>query len=321
MLRLIVISLVSGIVNSTPSSDRQDDVCEVDAGVAKTTPTLLQAASLPTRQEYDLLFLRIQKTGSETFGRYVMGDFCTSCDGTYHRDWNQVQVEKANKIVTLLRHPVERTISEFLFLHDNPSVLGDSQWDVMLEIKGAIWKAVVSRNMSQYFAIKQNPSLNRQTMYLAGFKAEKYHGQIPLHNGTNASLLVGIDWHRDGPEILEIAKQHLMSNELTFGLADDYECSLRIISRAYGWPVDEVIARSQTKHHEQDKNALADELIGHGGKHLELLMELRESGSIQKWADVIDQTLKQEIEDANAMDMELYKFAAEVFASRRKGIC
>lgn len=210
----------------------------------------------------DIHFLRIQKTGGSTFGEHILPHFCKAytkknCRGILHEDWNIV--EKAPRIVTLLRDPVERTMSEFHFLKHAKWAFDQSQWDYGSVPKTAaqsLWKDIKDRNITSWLNSTMNPSVNRQTLYLAGFKPPK---RIPsLSTGEKVLLTKGIDWKKDGPELFERAKQHLASNKVVFGLADDYECSMKLFSNVFGWPADKVIARTRKLHvHRQNKTKLA----------------------------------------------------------------
>jgi hypothetical protein len=275
----------------------------------------------------DIGFLRIQKTGSETFGRHVMGVFCgrfqQKCSGIFHNDWNVVKDHDPVNIVTLLRHPVERTVSEFLFLHDNKWAFDQEQWDVPAAVRSSIWNAIEKRNLTQYLSIPQNPSINRQTMYLAGFKPSR---KISISDGVQECLADGINWKLHGQEILEMAKEHLGSRKMTFGLTDDYLCSMRLFAKTYGWPVEDVLGLVQTTHaFQQDKSAIAQSLqllatLQHQGEYPKGLISLRLETS-DKWRDLIDDDLKTQIVEANSIDMQLYQHAKKMFESVTKHVC
>jgi len=298
-----------------------DDACNencTEEEEALTDSAFLQMGVAKRNLRPDISLLRIQKTGGTSFGKMVMPRFCylasQKCEANYHRDWNQAR--RSTNIAILLRHPVERTISEFHFLHTNRWAFDQSQWDVPFDVKDLIWSAIQARDLRSYLRIKQNPSLNRQTLYLAGFKPSY---KINFRSGKSVSIGKGIDWKLHGPELLEKAKEHLTSSKVSLGLTEQFECSMKVFSKAYGWPVDEVLAKAHNISakwlRKQNKTALAYALGGPRKRHGRAVKDF------QKWSDTIDDTLEREIETANAIDMKLYNYAETLFDSRVRGMC
>jgi len=123
-----------------------------------------------------------------------------------------------------------------------------------------------------------------------------------------------------------MAKEHLGSRKMTFGLTDDYLCSMRLFAKTYGWPVEDVLRLVQSTHSfQQNKTVIAQSLqllatLQYQGKYPKGLISLRLNTS-DNWRDLIDDDLKNQIVEANSIDMQLYQYAKKVFESTTKHIC
>merc|ERR1719291_1287602 len=121
----------------------------------------------------------------------------------------------------------------------------------------------------------------------------------------------GVDWNRDGQEILELAKSHLRDPRVTVGINEQFECSLRLFSKALGWDAERALAMSKKlgKKRHQDKDRIPLELLdGHA-------VASQVPGE-RRWAAMIDGWLRDEIERLQVADRELYQLGLEVFQSQ-----
>jgi hypothetical protein len=310
-----LVSSLQGAIASLPGANRR-------AGGTATRAAPSRRLDGPT-----VTFLRIQKTGSTTLADDIMPRFCGAsnhiCYAKLHYDWNQAR--NADHIVTMLRDPVERTVSEFHFLHNNQWAFDQPQWDAFAHedkaVSKKLWSAITNNDIITYLNTPQNPAVNRQTLYLAGFKPHNvlWNGhqrpEILLSDGRAAVVQDGIDWKRDGPEILDMAKNHLNSAKVTFGLTDSYECSMKLFSMALGWPMNGVLRVARNKHaYKQDKKKFVY-LLGTPEQNEAV------SPAHDKWSDGLSKKVKKQIEEANAFDMQLYEYARQLFQARTKGLC
>eukprot|EP00928_Gymnodinium_smaydae_P098060 TRINITY_DN9028_c0_g1_i2.p1 TRINITY_DN9028_c0_g1~~TRINITY_DN9028_c0_g1_i2.p1 ORF type:complete len:213 (-),score=26.22 TRINITY_DN9028_c0_g1_i2:441-1079(-) len=137
-------------------------------------------------------FLRIQKTGGTTFGEHVARRFCGPesdvCKWASHLDYSSALEGWGGRVVTLLRDPVERTMSEFAFIRTKGGNYScrQAQWD----FRNFTWfDSIVNepdedRALQTYLhGYRDNPSRNRQALYLLGFK--KMVGGAPVPGGAS----------------------------------------------------------------------------------------------------------------------------------------
>jgi len=119
-------------------------------------------------------FLRPQKVGGGTF-KDIMQRFCGSqCRYDGHLSWEQMGATGNAFDVTLLRDPVERTLSEFHFMRTQTGkVLSrQGQW----HFTNSTWLEKVQNTRDVHDALDiylhgdpLSPSRNRQALYILGF--------------------------------------------------------------------------------------------------------------------------------------------------------
>jgi len=159
-----------------------------------------------------------------------------------------------------------------------------------------------------------NPSRNRQTLYLLGFKQWTSGGPVPRYT---------YDWEVNHDQILEEAKEHLRSM-VAFGITDCFESSIRFMAPSLGWDADTAI-REVSKLHERsgDKQMLV-ELFDHS-KPLPSVMSsfAGKSQNLMRysWTSLVPPSLAAEIRKRNRVDDELVKYAKQLFAERSGTPC
>jgi hypothetical protein len=271
-----------------------------------------------SRKEYPaaIVFLRIQKTGGTTFGEKILDKQCKkhgqTCAGVYHLDYISASsfrdIHPNAKIVTLLRDPVERFMSEFSFLlmgdahgaYDN--YLKQDQWD-MLNVKddvGVIMKSNKSfeEKAHAYLHLPGSASRNRQTLYLLGFDRQgcpgnPWAGYCNGHseNGQMKGAVPGrmYNWDADGSVLAQRAIRNL--DTIEYGLTDCYLDSLREFSEDLGWNCGTC-----------------------GAEHFHKRQSQEHHGS---WRSMISAGLIDEIENVNSADVEVFREASKRFVKRR----
>jgi len=239
-------------------------------------------------------FLRVQKTGGTTLGAHIMPKFCgPHCRGDKHLSWSQMGKSGNKMDVTLLRDPVERTLSEFHFMRTpTGKVLSrQGQW----HFTNSTWLDMVQNTRDVHDALDiylhgdpLSPSRNRQTLYTLGFS--DWSGE----NQTNVGAMY--DWTDEHNRLLTQAKHHL--NHMTvFGITDCYLTSMQVIAQTFGWDAQAVVDMAKTVHERQQP-------------------ELIVNGTSSKWRQVTDPSIVKTIERLNAVDMDLYYFALATFKER-----
>jgi hypothetical protein len=231
-----------------------------------------------------------------------------------HLDWNQAHDGWTGPIVTLLRDPVERTLSEFYFLRTGKGqsiATTQGQWN----FRNKAWLHSVAHDRVEHAlesflrGDKSSPSINRQALYLLGF-----------YEATGAGSQY--DWSKDYNHLVDQAKANL--DALTvFGVTDCYETSMRVIARTFGWPESEVVKYAGGKHERsQDKTKDISWMRGSSSPFALSPSAINElSGDSQSWRDLSSSALVAAIEEANAVEMELYRYALQRFEVRFGETC
>lgn len=152
--------------------------------------------------------MRIQKTGSTSFGENIMPRFCNAsgqkCYGSLHYSTSSESALAADCRVTFLRDPVERLLSEFTMLrgHEGENLEQD-HWDFAEQDFNWLHSFVNRSDMEDallaYVRSPDNPSRNRQAMYLLGFdrvscRSTVCCGLCTDRHGERGQQLGSVNW-------------------------------------------------------------------------------------------------------------------------------
>jgi hypothetical protein len=158
---------------------------------------------------------------------------------------------KPSTYITLLRDPVERIISHYYYVLRNPSHY--------------LYKDVKSKNMS----LKEYAS--------SGLSVELDNGQTRLISGFNFP-----DHSQPASqEMLEVAKQNLKLHFAVVGIAEEFNKTLIILKKEFGWKMHFYVKENTTKNRPM-KERISKETL-----------------------DVI--------RNYNELDIELYRYAKDIF--------
>lgn len=283
-----------------------DYACAMGDGWAGQSLLQLRADS----KGVGLRFLRIQKTGSTTL-HHTLDHFCSPkqlCKSKFHLDWTQAHHGWTGPVLTLLRDPVERTLSEFYFLRTGKGqgTAHQTQWNY----DNNNWLSSVAHARTEdaldefLYGDPRSPSINRQALYLLGFNEAQGAGSL-------------YDWNNDRSSLLQRAKANLDALPV-FGITDCFETSMRVIARTFGWPEEEVVAYANSQHHRsQDKTENIAWMHTSSSPFALDVGALEEvSGATHSWRDLSSPALIEAIEETNAVDMELYRYAKTRFQER-----
>eukprot|EP00927_Polykrikos_kofoidii_P031497 TRINITY_DN2706_c0_g1_i3.p1 TRINITY_DN2706_c0_g1~~TRINITY_DN2706_c0_g1_i3.p1 ORF type:complete len:465 (-),score=67.42 TRINITY_DN2706_c0_g1_i3:26-1420(-) len=201
-----------------------------------------------------LIFLRIQKTGTTTFANTATAQ-CShfgvmKCDMYYHLDWNYVhslvQLDPRRVIVTMLRNPVSRVISEATFLRKHGAYAEQIQWDYTPDILDRLqaWRDS-NGSFAEFVSLPSNPANNREVRYILGFerpamlccntKCKPRWDEFLSAGGIAPGNVIDDAIKNSGANILDVAKYRLEHDINFFGLTECYESSLLIANQALQW--------------------------------------------------------------------------------------
>lgn len=259
--------------------------------VATTAPSLPKAENPTARAQAKekckkLAFLRIQKTASTTFGQDIMSAMCSAqkqkcnvggwktcarnmpkCNlptSYYHLDfrfaYKLLHGEPAGRacVMTFLRDPVERTMSEFFMLREkHRQFLSFDQWDVHEDDLGPLDTILnikdVSDSFQQYLHYPGNPSRNRQSLYILGFqrvlcKSKRCGGDACVcDEDASATPSKAYSWDSDSQQLLEQAKKNLQQLD-AFGITDCFDVSVEVMAPLLGWDVKAAVKIAKSSH-------------------------------------------------------------------------
>ncbi|CAE7519781.1 unnamed protein product [Symbiodinium natans] len=268
------------------------------AGLAHVQSTTSEASLAPmTSEEFKdklqpkdnsqkctkIAFLRIQKTASTTFGQEIMSKMCGQSRQTCTRSWDRcargmskcslplgfyhleygyahefVSGPGRGCVVTFLRDPVERIMSEYFMLREkHRQFLTFDQWDVhaadLADLDAILGIKDVHQSFHEYLQHPGNPARNRQTLYLLGFhrvqcNSTRCGGDACICEQDDAGYpSKAYKWDQDGPALLEKAKQHLLALD-AFGITDCFDESIKVIAPALGWNTEAALDLAKNNH-------------------------------------------------------------------------
>jgi len=309
-----------------------------------------QAELKAAARQHGLIFLRVQKTAGSTF-EAIAGSECSKlnveCDRHWHLDWNLAShflgmARYASRIVvTWLRDPVERLMSEYKYLQKVPA-FEQAQWDYGPRIQQVLrfWRRsddALELSPTDFTAMSSNPANNRQTLYLLGFNRPDIFGcgdtctnedsatceecshaweRFVRHGGTEPGddLATAIYSAQGVPAavLIERAKRRLSEDVDLFGLVDCFDSSLRYLSRSLGWDVEEA-TRMSRYHLRTGGDDYADPLQLDAAARSRAL-------SVTRHRDELPEEVVRAIEGTNSLDVALHRFAKELLNQRMREV-
>uniref|UniRef100_A0A7S1W0U2 Sulfotransferase domain-containing protein n=1 Tax=Alexandrium catenella TaxID=2925 RepID=A0A7S1W0U2_ALECA len=240
-----------------------------------------------------------------------MKKFCDqptdACLGAGHDDWSQVTENGTyhGSVVTLLRDPVERIMSEFFWLRGGDAESSRADWD----FRNKTWLGIVQnatdveRAWDVYLhGDEKSPSRNRQTMYLLGFRGGRtgeraYDGESPG---------AAYRWDHEPGKYVRWAMERLEAMKV-YGITDCWTPSMRAVARQLGWDaraVEDFTAASTPEY----------------GKHaIDMSAPAKSVGS--SWRRNLSRQKIFEIERLNKVDLMVFRKALSRFTERFGEAC
>jgi len=252
---------------------------------AEASPDYLKATELNVTVEKGpygavtngLILLRIQKTGTSTFGDKIMKKMCglhgIPCDVYWHADWDIISHAayfKERSIVTWIRDPVERIFSEFEYVR-NVGAFEQVQWDYTPEQQAKL-QAVTT--IEEFVKVPGNPANNRATRYLLGFARPNLNcysdcGEMWQPFFTRGGIAPGkqiehaIATGTPAATILAVAKGRLSRNIQLLGITDCFDASLQVLAVQLGWHAPTMLADASVHYRAGGSNATATTTPSH----------------------------------------------------------
>lgn len=297
-------------------------------GVHELTNDFGSATSCPR-----IAFLKIQKTGSSVLGDAIMPNLAKlygqTSIGEHHFEFNHVNKAAPGCVFTMLRDPVERFFSEFTMLRsksklEGPGELTQDQWDWhandLMELRSVQALKPISLAITAYLLSPNNPSRNRQALYLLGFDRvacrDTCCGVCSNHtfNGKKGGYPAHrYNWDRDHGELLARAKRNLLSLR-AYGITECFPESMKVIGSALGWnPAITELLGSVIHLRKQDKSNLAKDLLGFDS--------VSAFHSNSSWRHFVPSDLEAQVRKVNRVDNELVQFARQQFWERQGARC
>lgn len=269
-------------------------------------------------------YLRIQKTGSTSLGQKILPTLAKKHGQKYvshdHLEYNGANKAAEGCVVTTLRDPVERFLSEFTMARwaarEDSAALYSDQWDWHLKdfpvLLGMQTKRSIEDAFLDFLHSPHNPARNRQALYLLGFDRVacrltccgicepglpgQVHGGYPAH---------AYDWDRDHDALLARAKSHLLSLR-AYSVTDCLAASMKPVGLALGWdPEESERMVSSVQFRQQNKTKVFGNMTA--------FFDTRglASGGSTSWLTRINKDLESQIRKVNRVDDELLKFAKQ----------
>jgi hypothetical protein len=267
-----------------------------------------------TNQEHVLIFLHIPKAGGSTLHRIIEKQYEPSTIFTIPSFYSskeefrqaaefqlkEIKVLKGHMFfglpdvlpnpstyITLLRDPVERIISHYYYVLRTPIHY--------------LYKDVKAKNMS----LKEYAC--------SGLSVELDNGQTRLISGFNF-----LDHSQPASqEMLEVAKQNLKSQFAVVGIVEDFNKTLMLLKKEFGWKMPFYVKENTTKNRLL-KERVSKETLDVIKKHNELDIELyRYAKDI--FEDLVNQqdaSFEREIKVFNLLN-GVYQTYRGVYASSR----
>jgi len=288
----------------------------------KAEETSESAESLEFVKNASLRMVSIQKTGTTSFGDFVIPYFCRVGEvcgrSIAHHDWDQATANGAytGPVVTLLRNPVERAMSEFFYLRDTDGLADgrSAHWD----FNNDTWlEAIQDENISKALDVyihgyPKNPSRNRQTLYVLGFRGRRPHGMDDRgHEEPGAAY----DWDTNPAVIVRKAVEHL-DNMTAFGFTDCWHTSMKAISRAMNWDSAKMNRVSFSRHEKDWRSLLVERKKPDYWRLKRWLGKDVDIDTETKWSKLLPKRYTYAIEMWSRVDMQFWREARHRFTQR-----
>ncbi len=227
-------------------------------------------------QDETLIFLHIPKTGGSTLNKILRSQYSRSETVTLHAPkveefralsaarrgrYRLIQghlyfglhrfIPRASTYITFLRQPVERVLSFYYYARSTP----DHYLYPLLAAERLDLKTLLARELTVELC-------NDQTRAIAG---DEWADQQRVVTRT----------------ALERAQANLRSHFRIVGLQEQFDASLLLLRRAFGWSLPFYLKENVTKEKPTDKS--------------------------------LDAETRRLVEDANSLDLELYEYARGLF--------
>lgn len=256
----------------------------------------------------------------------------------WHLDWNLVSHFQLNPslagraIITWLRDPVERVVSEYNYLKQVPAYV-QPQWDYPPRIQAALAfqkrlgrPEILDISLSEFVSMRGNPANNRQTLYLLGFNRpeifackqncgmedcdedcgnawDRYLSHGGIEPGEALGQAVSGEDQVPAAELVYVAQSRLAYGVHVFGLVDCFDDSLRLMAHSLGW--------------DPRKSAEIGSMRFRAGGQDGMMIPVAKSNETTHRSQLSVQEIAL-IDRANALDISLHKFAHGLLRERMR---
>jgi len=330
----------AALASGDPDAIAKAEADSADADAQNTTATAAASTRAPTCSQ--ILFLRIQKTGSGTLNK-ILNTQCVKhlqvCSSYYHLDYGAISYQiKHSRIptcaLTFLRDPAERFLSEFqmaLTQANSAATTGwpfftQNQWDYSEKDRNTIFLMLKREDLDQttkaqlYLNFPRSASQNRQALYLLGFPRVGCGGVDPAACNPDCLFTASSD-------TFDRCQQHSIC-ATTFKQLDT-DARPRSPGAYYNWSHPAMLA--QAKQNLESLTTFGIVECFHVslrvmGKALDWDEDAVSKQSIrnvhtadlelQKWVATLPKSFMDEIRVVNQIDQQLYDYALQLFGKR-----
>lgn len=266
--------------------------------------------------KHGVQLIKIQKTASSSLGDDILPTFCplkTVCNTGLHNDWFEATRNGTydGPVVTMLRNPIERALSEFFYLRDNDghNSMMQAQWD----FNNNVWlKKIQDADINKAFdayvhGYPDNPSRNRQALYILGFRKFGHKQEARKHAGGM------YNWDSGARSYVVKAMEHL-ENLTAFGIVECWASSMRAIARGLKWDEDAMVDYAESTHQRNWHGQMVSRKKPDFWKLEEITgKEIPANGT---WAAVVPRDWVVAVKKWSHVDIMLYEAAKKRFVEK-----